>query len=197
MIPESIIRLLSLPYLVPVAIGFRSLWELRRWRGAPARLEPSEHSSGGWAPYGATLVWAGLALGEYGMNRPHVGGWAMVVGLGLWGGTLALRGWAQASLEQWPVNPGPKAPHAPKNLSLPPVTQGPYRFLRHPEYAAVLGEVLAVELLTGGWWSLAVGGGLVGGAVLWQIRAEEARWGEDTAWKTHTQGLKRLLPKVW
>jgi methyltransferase len=32
-----------------------------------------------------------------------------------------------------------------------PVTRGPYRFLRHPNYAAVLIEALAVPLIHGAW----------------------------------------------
>jgi methyltransferase len=34
-----------------------------------------------------------------------------------------------------------------------PVTRGPYRFLRHPNYAAVLVEAVSVPLIHGAWFS--------------------------------------------
>jgi len=80
----------------------------------------------------------------------------------------ALRYWAIASLgDRWNtriiVVPG-----------LEPVTRGPYRFLRHPNYVAVVLELAAVPLIHGAWVTAAVftlGNALL---LLVRIRADEA-----------------------
>lgn len=56
-----------------------------------------------------------------------------------------LKYWAMASLgERWTyrviVLPG-----------VPLVASGPYRFIRHPNYVGVVGELLGMALLTGAW----------------------------------------------
>jgi methyltransferase len=39
---------------------------------------------------------------------------------------------------------------------LPPVASGPYRFLRHPNYVAVVLEMAALPLVHGAWWTACV-----------------------------------------
>lgn len=60
---------------------------------------------------------------------------------------------------------------------VPPVTGGPYRFVRHPNYVAVILELAAVPLIHGAWLTAAVFS--VANAVLLRvrIRAEEAAMG--------------------
>jgi methyltransferase len=84
---------------------------------------------------------------------------------------MALRWWAVASLgRRWStrivVLPG-----------RPLVTAGPYRFLRHPNYLAVVLELLAVPLIGGALVTAAVAtlGNLALLAV--RVRAEEAALG--------------------
>ncbi|MHC5009759.1 MAG: isoprenylcysteine carboxylmethyltransferase family protein [Planctomycetota bacterium] len=56
------------------------------------------------------------------------------------------------------------------------VRAGPYRLLRHPNYVAVMAEVLAVPLLFHAWWTLAIVT-IPYAAALWaRIRREEAAW---------------------
>jgi methyltransferase len=108
--------------------------------------------------------------------------------LPLGGALLAqgLRWWAIAVLgERWStrviVLPG-----------APPVTGGPYRFLKHPNYLAVVLEMACVPLAFGSWrsallfslgnaWLLAV-----------RIRAEEGALGDG--WARAFQGRRRLIP---
>lgn len=106
----------------------------------------------------------------YGLERPFPGtpGWAA---LGVALGAQALRYWAIASLgERWNtriiVVPG-----------LAPVTRGPYRFLRHPNYVAVVLELAAVPLVHGAWMTALVFS--LGNALLLRvrIRAEEEALG--------------------
>ncbi len=90
-------------------------------------------------------------------------------------GAQALRWWAIATLgERWStrilVPPGAA-----------PVTAGPYRLLRHPNYLAVVLEVAAVPLVGGAWRTALAfsAGNLVLLAV--RIRAEERALGAGWA----------------
>jgi methyltransferase len=106
-----------------------------------------------------------LGLGRPFPGTPGYG--ALAVALG----AQALRYWAIASLgERWNtriiVVPG-----------LAPVTRGPYRWLRHPNYVAVVLELAAVPLLHGAWVTALVFS--LANALLLRvrIRAEEAALG--------------------
>jgi methyltransferase len=121
------------------------------------------------------------------LSRPFPGMWGWVA---LGGAVLAqgLRYWAIATLgERWNsriiVVPG-----------LAPVTGGPYRFLRHPNYVAVVLELLAVPLIHGAWLTAAVF--TVGNAALLfvRIRAEEQALGEVYA--RSFEGRPRFIPEV-
>ncbi len=101
-------------------------------------------------------------------------------------GTMALRYWAIASLgDRWTtrvfVVPGE-----------PPVAGGPYRWLRHPSYLAVIVEVAALPLIHGAWWTalaFSIGNALV---LRTRIRVEEE------ALKTHSdyQGVLGDRPRI-
>lgn len=75
-----------------------------------------------------------------------------------------------------------------------PVTGGPYRFIRHPNYLAVIIEVACVPLIHGCWLTAAVFS--IGNAVLVavRIRAEETAMGPRYALAFATK--PRLLPPL-
>ena len=82
-----------------------------------------------------------LAMILEGLWRPGHG--ALVVGAVLFAAAKALKSWAIVSLGgAWTfrviVRPG-----------LPLVTSGPYRWLRHPNYVAVVGELVGVAVMSG------------------------------------------------
>ena len=95
---------------------------------------------------------------------PRAGG-AMLLLLGF---ATALRYWTISTLgDRWTtrilVRPG-----------LPLVTSGPYRFLRHPNYLAVVIEIAALPLVHGAW-ATAVVFSIANAALLTvRIRAESA-----------------------
>lgn len=62
---------------------------------------------------------------------------------------------------------------------LPPVTGGPYSWLRHPNYIAVAVELACVPAMFGAWWTMAAAS-LVNAAILLLIRipAEERAMAE-------------------
>lgn len=56
--------------------------------------------------------------------------------------------------------------------SLPLVKIGPYRYIRHPNYVVVMGEIISVPLIFG-WWRMALIWGSLNAILLWyRIRRE-------------------------
>lgn len=108
-----------------------------RGRGA---FEPPDpvYSSMRWA-YPGVFV----AMAIEGMLSPPVPVNVLVAGIGVFIVGKAVKGWAIATLgERWTykvlVLPG-----------APLVTGGPYRFVRHPNYVGVVGELIGMALITG------------------------------------------------
>jgi len=56
----------------------------------------------------------------------------------------------------------------------PPVTMGPYRFLRHPNYLIVAPELPCASLTLGLSWHAAIFGLLNLSLLAWRIRCEDA-----------------------
>ncbi len=101
-------------------------------------------------------------------------------------GAQALRWWAIATLgERWStriiVVPGAA-----------PATGGPYRFLRHPNYLAVVLEMAAVPLVHGAWLTALVFSALDAALLAVRIPAEERALGGPYA--EAFKGRSRLLP---
>jgi isoprenylcysteine carboxyl methyltransferase (ICMT) family protein YpbQ len=102
-------------------------------------------------------------------------------------GAQALRWWAVAALGgRWStrvlVPPGEA-----------PVTRGPYRFLRHPNYLAVIVEVACLPLAWGSWRTATVFSAANAALLAVRIRAEERALGP--AWAEAFGGLPRLVPR--
>jgi protein-S-isoprenylcysteine O-methyltransferase Ste14 len=81
----------------------------------------------------------------------------------------------------------------------PVISSGPYRFVRHPSYAAVLLMVMGVGLFLGSWWSFAWLTASVLCGLLFRIRVEERalllQLGDR--YDTYAAGHKRLVPFLW
>jgi len=145
-----------------------------------------EHGRGHYLPmvafHGAFLV--ACAAEAVAFPRPP----SAAALLALLGALMAqgLRWWAVAALgERWCtrvlVPPG-----------APPVVGGPYRWLRHPNYLAVVLEMACVPLAWGSWRS-AIAFSLGNAALLAvRIRAEERALGEP--WARAFGGRPRLVP---
>jgi methyltransferase len=87
--------------------------------------------------------------------------------LGIYLGLQALRGWVIAALgERWTtrviVMPGQ-----------PLVEQGPYRFLRHPNYAVVAAEIFVLPMVWDLLWYAAVFSIANAALIAWRIKVEE------------------------
>ena len=75
-----------------------------------------------------------------------------------------------------------------------PVTGGPYRYLRHPNYAAVILEGLAIPLVHTAWITALWFSVLNGLALRDRIRCEEQALGEYCAYGEHLGNRPRFLP---
>lgn len=119
------------------------------------------------------------------LGRPFPGalGWAA---LGAVAGAQALRWWAVAALGVrwntrvivWP--------------DLAPVTGGPYRFVRHPNYVAVVVEIAALPLVHGAWATAVVFSVLNVLLLVVRIRAEETALGPR--WAAAFAEAPRFVP---
>ncbi len=91
--------------------------------------------------------------------------------LGVFAALQAVRVWVIATLgERWTtrviVLPG-----------APLVAKGPYRYLRHPNYAVICGEIAVVPLMFGAWQVAAVFSALNLALLRYRVRVEEAALG--------------------
>lgn len=87
--------------------------------------------------------------------------------LGVFGALLAARWWTIASLGPYWTTRVITLPDAPL------VRSGPYRFVRHPNYLIVAGEIAVLPLIFGAW-RIALVFSLLNAALLWQrVRVEE------------------------
>lgn len=97
-----------------------------------------------------------------------------------------LRWWAIATLgERWSA----------RVIVLPgasPVTGGPYRHLRHPNYLAVILEMALVPLAFGSWRSALAFSAGNAALLAVRIRAEERALGDR--WSRAFRGRRRLVP---
>ncbi|HSL18229.1 MAG TPA: isoprenylcysteine carboxylmethyltransferase family protein [Methylomirabilota bacterium] len=111
-----------------------------------------------------------------------------VVSLGLLAGAAALRWWVIATLgDRWStrVLVLPEAP---------PVTGGPFRHLRHPNYLAVVVEFLALPMVHSAWLT-AVVFSAADAAVLWRrIRTEEAALAAAGDYRAALGDRPRFIP---
>jgi methyltransferase len=75
-----------------------------------------------------------------------------------------------------------------------PVTNGPYRYLRHPNYLAVILEGFAIPLIHTAWMTAMTFTLLNGVLLAVRIRCEEQALGAHSAYDDQFGNLPRLLP---
>jgi methyltransferase len=77
------------------------------------------------------------------------------------------------------------------------VTAGPFRFVRHPNYAAVFVEMLALPLIHSAWITAAAGSAAHLWALSKRLAAEDPILLANPAYRAAMGGKPRFLPRVF
>jgi len=171
---------MNLPYLIMALVTFQRLGELviaasnTRYLRALGAIEIGRaHYPAMVALHASWLAALWLSVGGSAVNLPLLGLFILL---------QALRVWVLASLgRRWTtriiVLPG-----------APLVKSGPFRFLRHPNYCVVVGEIAVLPLVFGLTW-IAVVFTLLNAAMLWvRIRSEaSAIYGSESSGQINTR----------
>jgi methyltransferase len=116
---------------------------------------------------------------------PGILGW---VALGGAAGAQVLRYWSVATLgARWNT----------RILVIPgsmPVCRGPYRFVRHPNYLAVIIEIACIPLIRGCWLTAVVFS--AGNAALLRVRIREEEAAMGAAYEMEFAGIPRFIPQL-
>lgn len=78
------------------------------------------------------------------------------------------------------------------------VSTGPYRYVRHPMYAAAILYLAGTTLLLGSWYGLLVGLAIVVGVAIRAVQEERTLRAELPGYDAYMAQVKyRLIPYVW
>ena len=109
----------------------------------------------------------------------------------LWLAVLALKVWIASTLGPlWNVR-------LVRRAVQPVITHGPYRFLRHPNYLAVILEIAVVPLIAGAYWTALIASAANGWVLLGRIKAEESYLMTFPDYRLWFSGKKRIIPGLW
>ena len=157
----------------------------RRLRAAGAvEIAPSVFA---WMVPVYALHFAG-ALAEFRLRgAPPALGW-MVSMAALFVAAKVLKIWAIRSLGRlWTMRV--LIPYPPEV-----VASGPYRFMRHPNYVAVIGEMVGLSLAGGAWRTALLCGGAFALILRWRVRSEEAALFGIAGYAERMAGRRRFIP---
>jgi methyltransferase len=102
----------------------------------------------------------------------------------------ALRWWVIRTMAaHWNVN-------VVNSLALGVVTDGPYRFVRHPNYVAVFVELLALPLVHTAWVTALGGAALHTFVLRRRLALEESVLDADPAYRAQMGGKPRFVPRL-
>jgi methyltransferase len=174
------------------AVAAARLAELRVAEGNRRRLVAAGGVETGAGHYPAMAIlhgaWLLACLAEvWWLRRPLIPPLAAAMLL-LLGAAMALRYWVISTLGgRWTtrivVLPG-----------APPIESGPFRLLRHPNYLAVVVEILALPLVHTAWLTAIVFSAANGAVLAVRIGAEERALAAASDYAERFAGRRRLVP---
>lgn len=181
----GLLAVVGLTRLVELRISRRHQRELA-CRGAQKRSDPQYR----WMIVVHAGVLAGAALEVVLLRRPLIPALAvpMTVLVVL---AMALRWWVIRTLgAHWNVE-------VMASTSIGIVTEGPFRWVRHPNYLGVFVELIALPLIHTAWITAIVGG--IGN--MWvlrnRLRIEESMLHSDPVYRSTMAWKPRFLPRMF
>lgn len=146
-----------------------------------------------WTAIAITVVFLAFsvsAVAETFWMQRSPSAWTAILGGLLFATGFAIRRWVLQSLGNlWAIDIDLKPEH---HL----VTTGPYRFCRHPNYLAMLLEMVGFCVIPGAWYTLAICLPLYVGVLAARIRNEEsalqARFGDE--YRNYIRSTFAVLP---
>lgn len=181
----ALIALVALLRLVELRISRRNQRGLLA-RGARLAPDPSFR----WMILLHVGVLAGAAAEVCFLRRPFVPVLAVTMGF-LFLAANALRWWVIRTLgTRWSVeviNAG----------RLSPVTDGPYRFIRHPNYVAVFVEMFSLPLIHTAWLTAGIGTAAHFMVLRSRVRVEDSTLLANPEYRERMGGKPRFLPRFF
>ncbi len=182
----AILSAVALLRLWELGFSYRKLVQVRETQGARLIPEPAFP-----AIVAVHAAWLGGCVLETWLRSHPFPGAIFLPALLAWMAALALRCWVLLVLrERWNVR-------LIERDGQEVCTAGPYRYLRHPNYLAVIVEIAAVPLLVGAYVTAALGSLANGAVLVWRIRKEEAYLFEVPGYREAFGDKKRLLPGIF
>jgi methyltransferase len=136
-----------------------------------------------------TSVLTGSALEVLLLHRPFIT-WLVVSACLLLALATALRWWVIGTLGwHWNVR-------VLDSTALGVVSCGPYRWLRHPNYLAVIIELAALPLIHTAWITALLGGAANACVLRRRIATEEAALMRSAEYRASMASKPRLLPRI-
>jgi len=171
--------------LVELRISKRHQKEMAA-RGAARIDEPKFR----WMVLLHTAVLLGAALEVVLLRRPFVL-WLAAPMLAVFLVANAVRWWVIHSLgEHWNVQ-------VVDSTRLGVVTSGPFRYVRHPNYAAVFAEMLALPLIHAAWFTAVAGAIAHAGVLAQRLSTEERVLFANPDYRAAMTGKPRFLPGLF
>jgi methyltransferase len=143
-----------------------------------------------WMVLVHTAVLLGAALEVVFLKRSLIA-WLAAPMLALFLAANAVRWWVIRTMGQhWNVQ-------VVDSTQLGVVTSGPFRFVRHPNYAAVFVEMLALPLIHTAWITAAAGAVAHVGVLAQRLSAEERVLFANADYRAAMAGKPRFLPGMF
>jgi len=181
----ALLLCVALLRLVELGISKRHQREMLA-RGA-AKVEEAKI---GWMVLLHTAVLAGAALEVVLLRRPFFP-WLAAPMFALFLAANAVRWWVIRTLgEHWNVQ-------VMDSTRLGVVTSGPFRYVRHPNYAAVFAEMLALPLIHTAWITAAAGAVAHIGVLAQRLSTEERVLFANRDYRLAMSGKPRFLPGLF
>jgi methyltransferase len=180
MVFSALVGVVALARLTELAVSRRNLGRLRAAGGV-------EHGAGHYPAMVAVHV--GLLLSclaeVWLLDRPWLP-WLAATCLTLLVAAMILRLWVIATLgERWVT----RVMVVPGSV---PLTGGPFRWLRHPNYVAVVIEIMALPLVHSAWLTAIVCSALNAAVLTVRVRVENQALGRTAAaWRRGPRGSEQ------